>query len=233
MQNLQNHGIQKVELWKRGVDCELYTPTKRDASSIRTRYNITAPYIFLYVGRLAPEKDLDILQQIMSNLPLGYKEQVHWLVVGDGPHLHDMQNQSPANVTYTGYQSGETLAGIYASSDLFVFPSSTETFGNVVLEAFASGLPVVGARAGGVQEIIEDGVTGHLCMPRNSEDFIKKITQLMDRPETIQAYAVQARQYALTQSWDSIFDKLLDSYEQVLYDKAKAALTESSGIQSA
>jgi glycosyltransferase involved in cell wall biosynthesis len=231
MTQLQNRGIQNVDLWKRGVDCELYNPAKRNTEAIRSRYNIKAPQIFLYVGRLAPEKDLDILQQIMANLPLAYKDQVHWLVVGDGPHLHDMQNQSPANVTYTGYQSGETLAEIYASSDLFVFPSSTETFGNVVLEAFASGVPVVGARAGGVQEIIEDSVTGHLCIPRDSEDFIKKIIQLMDQPSTMQAYAAQARQYAMDQSWDSIFDKLLASYEQVIYEKAQQ--TASSGIQTA
>jgi phosphatidylinositol alpha 1,6-mannosyltransferase len=228
---LQNRGIQNVNLWKRGVDCELYTPAKRNTDSIRSRYNITAPYIFLYVGRLAPEKDLDILQQIMTRLPLRYKEKVHWLIVGDGPHLRDMQHQSPPNTTYTGYQSGEVLAELYASSDLFVFPSSTETFGNVVLEAFASGVPVVGARAGGVQEIIVDGLTGHLCEPRNCEDFIKKIVQLIDQPSNLQAYASEARIYASTLSWDSIFDKLLASYKQVIFEKAQQA--ERSDIQTA
>jgi glycosyltransferase involved in cell wall biosynthesis len=184
--------------------------------SVRSKYNIKEKYIMLYVGRLAPEKDLDILQKIMVGLPVRLKEQSHWIIVGDGPHLQEMQNQSPSNVTYTGYLNGNTLAEIYASSDLFVFPSSTETFGNVVLEAFASGLPVVGAGAGGVQEIIQDGITGRLCTPRNASDFIQAIVQLMDQPSTMKVYSENARQYALSQSWDSIFDKLLDSYRQLM-----------------
>jgi glycosyltransferase involved in cell wall biosynthesis len=179
LQQLQNRGIHNVELWKRGVDCQLFSPHKRQIDSVRTKYNIKERYIMLYVGRLAPEKDLDILQEVMVGLPAKLREQSHWIIVGDGPYLHEMQNHTPSNVTYTGYLNGQTLAEIYASSDLFVFPSSTETFGNVVLEAFASGLPAVGARAGGVQEIIQDGITGQLCTPRDASDFIQAIVHLM------------------------------------------------------
>ena len=104
----------------------------------------------------------------MKSLPQQSQDLVHWLVVGDGPLLPSLRNEVPANVTFAGYREGDELAKLYASADLFFFPSSTETFGNVALEAMASGLPVIGAESGGVKEIVQNGTTGLLCTPKDS-----------------------------------------------------------------
>ncbi|TMV46881.1 glycosyltransferase family 1 protein [Paenibacillus mesophilus] len=211
---LLEQGIRSVELWQRGVDCHLFHPGKR-SGSVREKYGIEERYILLYVGRFAPEKDIDILAEIMTGLPEPLRTDVHWLLVGSGPLLSDLRQKAPANATFTGYLGGEELAEAYASSDLFVFPSSTETFGNVVLESFASGTPVVGARSGGVQELVQDGTTGWLCPPRDGKAFVQTIASTLQSPDLLHKTGCEARSYALSQSWDAIFDGLLERYEQL------------------
>lgn len=228
---LVQQGITDVEMWKRGVDCNLFHPSKRASQSIREQYGFDEPYLFLYVGRVTLEKDLDILLQLSTQLPDELREQIRWIIVGEGPYSAEMRAQAPGNMTFTGYLKGEPLAQMYASADLFIFPSTTETFGNVVLEAMASGTPTIGARAGGVQEIIEDGKTGSLCVPRDTADFSATITRLMSQPLTRSMYGQQGREYALTQSWDAIFDNLISSYEHLI--EIHQALNNRSKIQSA
>ncbi|OCT13427.1 glycosyl transferase [Paenibacillus pectinilyticus] len=215
IQTLEDQGFQHMKLWSRGVDCNLYTPDKKSAD-VRERYGITAPYLFLYVGRIAPEKDIDTLTAIMRTLPDSMKERVHWLIVGDGPQLPELREQVPTNVTFAGYKSGEELAQIYASADLFVFPSSTETFGNVVQEAMASGLPVIAANSGGVLEMVRNGETGVLCTPKKPESFVHEIVNLVDDLDRMASFRLDARSFALGRSWDAIFDQLLHDYEHII-----------------
>ncbi|MNP00968.1 GDP-mannose-dependent alpha-mannosyltransferase [compost metagenome] len=212
---LQSQGIERLKLWSRGVDCQLFTPEKRNLS-IRERYAIQEPLILLYVGRIAPEKDMDTLSTIMRTLPQSLQQRVHWLIVGDGPLLPELREQVPSNVTFTGYMHGEELAQLYASADMFVFPSTTETFGNVVLEAMASGLPVIGANAGGVREIVVPGSTGVLCEPGIPGSFIREISRYADHPEQLSLLSNEARRVALTRSWDSVFDELINNYARII-----------------
>lgn len=212
---LINRGFSNVDIWSRGVDCSLFHP-HFSSTRLRDQYEITEPYILSYVGRLAPEKDLDVLMNIAHQLPAHIRKQVHWLIAGNGPLYEELQQQKPENMTLTGYIKGESLAELYAISDLFVFPSSTETFGNVVLESFACGTPVVGAKAGGVQEIIEHGRTGMLCQPGNVEEFMESITELVSKKSLLKMMNLEARNYALSQSWDRIFSDLLNQYEDVI-----------------
>jgi len=212
---LQSHGIDRLKLWSRGVDCQLFTPEKRH-SNVRERYGINEPILLLYVGRIAPEKDIHTLSAIMRTLPESAKKRVHWLVVGDGPLLPELRGQVPSNVTFTGYKQGDELAQLYASADIFVFPSSTETFGNVVLEAMASGLPVIAANAGGVKEIVVPNHTGVLCEPGHPESFVREICNYIDSPQRLASLGIEARQVALTRSWEAIFDELLGNYLQII-----------------
>ncbi len=152
----------------------------------------------------------------MKKLPDYVSGNVRWLLVGDGPLLKDLKAEAPSNVTFTGYMKGENLAELYASADLFVFPSGTETFGNVVLESMASGTPVIGAKAGGVQEIIQHGKTGLLCPPRNSDAFANAITSMLEHPDRLWDFGQESRLYALSQSWEAIFDDLLLRYIEIL-----------------
>ncbi len=212
-QHLLRHGIGPVELWKRGVDNALFHPGRRNAG-LRGRYGIREPYVLLYAGRLAPEKDLDLLPDAAAMLPEDLAGRIRWLIVGEGPLEEMLRQRMPKNTTFAGFLAGESLAEAYASSDLLVFPSGTETFGNVVLEAHASGLPVLSVRSGGVQEIVRDGVTGRLCAPRCAEALASGIRELLGAADTLAAMGRNGRRYALTQSWDAIFDRLLEQYER-------------------
>jgi glycosyltransferase involved in cell wall biosynthesis len=219
---LYTKNFNNIEIWSRGVDCMMFTPQNRDYQ-VREKYNITQKYIFLFVGRLAPEKDLNILKEMIDKLPPSLSENVHWLIVGDGPCRRDVEQWETEynHVTCAGYLSGDELARVYATADLFVFPSSTETFGNVVLEAAASGLPAIVSDSGGVAEIVQDGVTGRICKAREAESFIQNIVSIMEDPMLLSSMKLKARNYAMTQSWSAIFGNLLMQYEEVIYMKSK------------
>ena len=111
-------------------------------------------YLLTYVGRLAPEKDVKTLLAIAKSIPAYINEQIQWLIIGDGPMREELETEAPENMMFTGYLKGEKLAEAYSASDVFVFPSPTETFGNVVLEALASGTPVIAANSGGVKNVV-------------------------------------------------------------------------------
>lgn len=215
MHQLTEYGFKNLELWPRGVDCELFHPFY-DKLAVRMRYSIRKEYILSYAGRLAPEKSAGALLEIARNMPPQIAEKVHWLIVGDGPMKEQLEKEAPANMTFTGYLKGPQLAEVYSASDLFIFPSATETFGNVVLESLASGTPVVGANAGGVKSIIGDGVTGRLCEPQNIQQFTEAITTLLASDSKRNQMGYEGRNYALTQKWGKIFDDVISHYQQVI-----------------
>jgi glycosyltransferase involved in cell wall biosynthesis len=219
MEQLKRKGFSNVRIWGRGVDCSLFHPNY-SVQEIREQYVIKEKYILSYVGRLAPEKDIETLLNISLQLPEKIRNQVHWLIVGDGPSKDEMAKNAPKNMTFAGYLNGENLAKVYASSDLFVFPSPTETFGNVVLEALATGTPVIGANSGGVKNIISHETTGYLCEPKNVEQFNHAIIHLLENQTLLQKMGEDARKYALSQTWDQIFEGLLKEYEDTLIEKS-------------
>ncbi len=162
---LQGRGMQRVQVCGRGVDSTLFNPAQRDDAFRATITGGDDRPLFLYVGRVSPEKNLATLIAVARALP-GFP----LLVVGDGPARGAMAAElAGMDVHFTGTLRGDDLARAYASADVFLFPSATETFGQVVREAMASGIPVVGVRAGGVQDLIDDGRTGLLC-PQGDED---------------------------------------------------------------
>lgn len=209
-----------IEIWGRGVDHMFYSPQK-ETNSIREKYKIKEKNLILYVGRIAPEKDIHIVLETFHALPKQVKKNTHLLIVGDGPLYKQLSEESHEQMTWTGFMEGEELAEVYASSDLFLFPSSTETFGNVVLEAQSSGLAVIGARAGGVQHLITDGENGFLCEPKNVSDFVEKTALLLNSDKIREQFGLNARQFALSKSWTSIFDSLISSFQDVLQKKQR------------
>jgi len=155
------------------------------------------------------------------SLPDHLKKETHLVIVGDGPLYQTLSEQHQENITWTGFLEGEALTMAYASSDLFLFPSPTETFGNVVLEALSSGLPVIGANAGGVGDLIEDGVSGFLCEPKNIEAFTRQTAKLLENPSIRAHFSTAARAFAETKSWDEIFSQLIESFEDVVKRKTR------------
>jgi len=128
------------------------------------------------------------------------------------------------DVIITGHLEGEELSKAYASADLFVFPSTTESFGNVVLEAAASGLPIIGAAEGGVKDLISDGETGFLTEPKDPLDFAMKAEEVIINTDLRNSLATNALNYAVKQSWDEINNGLFDQY-RYLIDMYKSGLS--------
>lgn len=218
LQQVQAKGFKHLSIWPRGIDRTIFHPNY-DEGVVRKEYKIKEKYILSYVGRIAKEKDVLLLPEIAANLPSHIKDDVHWLIVGDGPVKEELAAIAPSNMTFTGFVEGKELASIYVASDLFVFPSPTETFGNVVLEALSCGTPVIGANAGGVTSIVRNGMNGILCEEKDITDFVQAIDSLLTRNQTRNVMSENGIRYAQAQSWDKIFRNLLLEYEDVLAEQ--------------
>jgi glycosyltransferase involved in cell wall biosynthesis len=155
------------------------------------------------------------------------------MFVGDGPSRPSLERQIGGIARFVGYRRGEDLAAYYAASDIFVFSSLTETFGNVVLEAMASGLPVVALRAGGVGETVRSGTTGILVAPADPpERFSAALARLIAEPDERRRMAQAAREYALTQSWDAIMAGLRERYQSVIETSARRSAAPTGSVVS-
>lgn len=209
MAQLQAHGFERIKLWEHGVDTLRFSP-RRYSETWRARLSggdVHAP-LLLYVGRLAPEKRVEWLHPLIESLP-----GARLAIVGDGPMRRKLEGLFADTPTvFTGYLQGDDLAHAYASAGLFVFPSASETFGNVVLEAMASGLPVIAPRAGGPVDHVQDGYNGFLFAPNDLAEMVALVRWLAWNPEHTRRLGAQAREYAQSQSWEEILDRLLDEY---------------------
>ncbi len=212
---------QHVEIWARGVDSDLFSPAKRDMAWRRARGIADDELAISFAGRLVKEKNTTIYMRVMNALTAkGLK--VKPLVIGDGPEMPAM-TAGLKNGVFAGFLHGEELARAYASSDIFFFPSESETFGNVTLEAMASGLPAVNAIASGSTSLVVEGVTGHLVSARDEALLAARLETLVRDEPLRRRMGETARARALDYSWDRILDGLLDSYRTVLREaKAEA-----------
>ncbi|HAX74110.1 MAG TPA: glycosyltransferase family 1 protein [Firmicutes bacterium] len=213
-QYLLDNGVQDISIFTRGVDLKQFSPTFRD-SNLRKELGISDKIALLYVGRLAPEKNLDVLRQSFEALLQQFKERIVLIVTGDGPLMNEMVATFPKETIFTGYKTGADLSKLYASCDLFVFPSQTETLGNVVLEANASGLPVVGVNAGGVANLITNQLNGYLAKPNDIESFTNCVKKLITNDVLRFSMSMQGVEFAKRQDWTQILDELVTLQYQV------------------
>jgi glycosyltransferase involved in cell wall biosynthesis len=208
---LMERGFRNVRVWPRGVDTTRFAPATRSGDGGN---RATQPLRLLYVGRLTPEKDLPVLFDAYERLRARGR-LLHLTLVGDGAYTGVMRARAPREVTFAGYLEGRALSEAYAAADVFVFPSRSETLGNVVLEALASGLPVVGVRDGGTVENVRDGVNGILCPPGDIEAFADGIRRLADDAPLRRHLAHNARAWAEARTWDAAFAPLTGAYEEL------------------
>jgi glycosyltransferase involved in cell wall biosynthesis len=195
----------KLKILPRGLDTTLFTPAKR-APDFWKHYGKKEDEIgLLYVGRVSKEKNLDIAVAAFRKL-LGEGLKVRLLVVGDGPYLKELKRQVP-EACFTGYLQGADLAGAYAAADIFVFPSTTDTFGNVVLEAQASGLPCVVSNQGGPKELVQDGVDGIIARGRDIGDFAKALRRLTQDDKLRKEMSANAREKVQDRDWSHAFQQ--------------------------
>jgi len=170
--------------------------------------------VILCVGRLAPEKNLSLLVEAYENLRQQHAA-CRLVLVGDGPQRAALQARCPTAV-FAGMRRGDDLATHFASADLFAFPSLTETFGNVVLEALASGLPVVAFDYAAAAQLLADQSAGRLVPLHDAERFRQAVVDLSLRPDALRAQGSEARRIALTQSWGAIVQGLETQYRNAM-----------------
>lgn len=212
---LRAHDITKgLRLWQRGVDTTRFNPSKR---SLRWRRRLGVgddEVVITFVSRLVWEKGLDLFAGVIEGLQArGIPHRS--MIVGDGPAREELEERLPETL-FTGHLEGEALARAYASSDLFLFPSDTETFGNVTLEAMASGLPAVCADATGSNTLVEDGVTGFLAPSGDTRAFLEAVTRLVTDGQLRRQMGQKALARAQDYEWDTVMARIAGYYDEVL-----------------
>ncbi len=209
-QQLDADGFRPLAVVARGVDTQLFSPAKRSAC-LRAQWGVRdGDVVVLHVGRLAPEKNLNVLLQAFHGLQCT-QPRAHLVVVGDGPMRKDMQARCPQAI-FAGFRAGEDLAAHYASSDLFLFPSLTETYGNVTPEAMASGLAVVAFNDAAAAQLIDNQVNGAVAPKGDVSVFLQLAKDLAFDHELRRRLGACARETALGLGWDNVVRKIEDVY---------------------
>lgn len=202
----------RVDLWRRGVDALAYAPFHRRAD-LRRQWGVSADCpALLYVGRVSREKGLNLLPAL--TVALARRGVPHrFIVIGRGPMEAELKAALPGAV-FTGVLEGRSLAEAYASADAFVFPSQTDTAGNVVLEAQASGLPVLVSAVGGPRENMIDGRTGHVVPDLAPESWLHRVAPLLEHQSWREAMGAAARRYAESRTWSAALEPLYRTYRE-------------------
>jgi phosphatidylinositol alpha 1,6-mannosyltransferase len=202
------HGIPRVHLWPHGVDSDRFAPWHRDGA-LRRELAPSGEVLVGYVGRLAPEKQVERLAGV-CRLP-----GVRVIIVGDGPARPKLEREL-AGAVFLGRRTGHDLARVYASLDLFVHSGPFETFGLTVQEAMASGLPVVAPAAGGPLDLVRHGQSGYLVPPRDERALRERVYELVRSAELRATFGRAGRAAAVARTWDVVDDLLIEHYYQVI-----------------
>lgn len=210
---LYEQGIKRIRIWPQGVDARRFHP---DRASKEWRVRLSGGHpdekILLYVGRLAPEKDIGRLRTVLQELP-----GTRLAIVGDGPARKALEKEFQGAPThFTGLLTGDDLAAAYASSDLFLFPSTTETLGMAMIEGLASGLPVVAARAGAAHEVLSEEETGLLYEPGSEGELVATVRRILDDDALRQSMSRGARAAAEERGWEASTAALRSYYKEAL-----------------
>jgi phosphatidylinositol alpha 1,6-mannosyltransferase len=203
-QQLALLGVDRVRRWGRGVDAERFQPSRHDPL-LRSEWG--ADVVIGYVGRLAPEKQVEDLS-VLQNIP-----RTRLVIVGDGPSRARLESLLP-EALFLGHLDGTALAAAMASFDLFVHPGESETFGQTLQEAHASGVPVIATGRGGPLDLVRMGIDGWLYKPGDLEDLRMRVTDLAGDARKRRAFGEAGREAVEGRSWESVCDQLLDHFEE-------------------
>jgi phosphatidylinositol alpha 1,6-mannosyltransferase len=203
-----------VGIWGRGVDSDGFAPRRRN-DMLREHLLQDGQVLLLSVGRLSNEKRTNVLLDAFRRLHERAPD-ARLAIVGDGPAREALQATAPSGVEFLGELRGDGLAQVFASADIFCFPSTTDTFGQVILEAAASGLPVVAAAAGGALELVDHRTTGLLVPPDDPAAFSDALAELVDDVHFRLALGRRALAAAQQRSWAGSYEELRRAYASVL-----------------
>ncbi|WP_263311550.1 glycosyltransferase family 4 protein [Brachybacterium atlanticum] len=206
------HGIERVHLWRRGVDTSLFSPSLRSAK-LRARYAAPEEKLVVYVGRLAPEKQVADLR-VLHDMP-----GVRLLIIGDGPERDALRRDMP-RARFAGFRSGTDLAAHLASADLFVHPGELETFGQTIQEAMASGLPVIAPRRGGPVDLVTPSRTGWLYTPGMLDELRDRAADLLFDDAKREAIGTAALESVRKRTWPVLSEQLRGYYRRAIEEHA-------------
>ncbi len=212
-------GVDRVEVWGRGVDLSQFSASHRDRSVVQLPGVDPDAFVFLHVGRLAAEKGVERILEAyrLASAPLAGRRPIHLIVAGDGPTLPALRTAAPAGVTFLGNLDRRTaLPALYASADAFLFASHTETLGLVILEAMASGIPVIAAPAGGVADHLRHEENGLAYPPGEVTAMAEAMVRLVEDEALAERLARGARETAVALSWEAELDRLATSYAEII-----------------
>jgi glycosyltransferase involved in cell wall biosynthesis len=229
MEQLHDQGIDRLALWERAVDAQRFHPS-RCSQQMRNTLSGGEPHkpLLLYVGRLSAEKEVTALRAILTAMP-----GVRLAIVGDGPSRRELERHFEGTATYfAGYMRGEPLAAAYASSDLFILPSKTETLGLVLMEAMAAGCPVVACNAGGVPDAVQNGVTGFLFEPDDPRGLVNAVRCALTNPEERDAIRMRARADVEHRSWQDSTKQLRCYYTRAIEDRRPKPMVRPLSLTS-
>lgn len=213
-QKLYKHGIRNTKIWARGIHVDRYNPKFR-SKRIRRKWGMEHKFVILYVGRFVWYKDLRVLISIYERIKHRGIKDVGFVLVGSGPIEEELRKAMPEAV-FPGYLVGRDLSEAYGSSDLLIHPSTTETFGNVLLEAMASGVPVIVADQGGCPEVVEKSGGGLIARSWDVDSFMDCLCTLKNDREQYNRYRKSGLTYARQQSWDEMNSVILDEYSRLI-----------------
>lgn len=210
--DLRQQGFDNIQVWPRGVDSELFRPMSRDLG-LRRQWGLRdGDLAVLYVGRIAPEKNIDLVVQSFQAIR-AYRPKSRLILVGDGPARERLAKRCPGAI-FTGPKLGQELARHYASADLFLFPSLTDTFGNVVLEAMASGLPVAAFNQAAAAELIQHQANGCLVDGEDDDSYIGGVLDIASQHATLERLGRAARETAIKHHWPELIAALEQLFRQ-------------------
>jgi glycosyltransferase involved in cell wall biosynthesis len=213
-EQLEKKGARRVEIWSRGIRKDSFDPSKR-SDELRRSWGADGKTVVLYSGRFVKYKDLDIVEQVYQDLMENKKKGVKFVLLGSGPMEKELKNKMP-DAVFPGYLTGDELHKAYASGDIFLFPSTTETFGNVVQEAISSGLPAVVSDIGGCKEIVIESDAGIVCRAKDADHFSDSVSNLIEDEEYYLALKQKGLIWSKTRTWDSINDKLIEMFYELI-----------------
>jgi len=224
-QDLEQHGYLNVHVVARGVDTTLFHPARR-SGALRTRWGVKPQQpVALYVGRLAPEKNLPLVMQSYAAIKSVCRD-ARLVLVGDGPERGALKAANP-DIVFAGMRTGEDLAAHYASGDVFLFPSTTETFGNVTVEAMASGLAVIAYDYAAAAEHIEHGRNGLVADFDNAREFVDLAINLVNDPQRTAEFGRRARETTERIDWKHVHDDFEAALLDVIAAREAAADDET------
>ena len=224
IQELRSENVEcELKLWSRGVDTSLFNPGQRDDVWRKSLGFSESDLVIVFVSRLVWEKNLEMVEKVFRNIRKTAPD-VRTMIVGDGPARAVLEDRLPDTV-FTGYLNGRNLARAYAGGDIFFFPSDTESFGNVTLEAMSSGLPAVVAKAIGNISLVEHGVNGYIADATDQKAFISFLLDIINSSGMRNKMATMARKRAQNYEWERIMDQLVSYYDELIPDLSRSGKT--------